>query len=309
MAERKKSGSDTRSSPSAAHLEIDSHRLLLGKRKAIIAALVEDPSRGKLLFANASLAFKDAGVELSPGISNHVLHTVRQSKSATTQRERLTAQLQESLGEKPHPSDPAWLARTLFAKLGVTALDTSGRDPAYEPAIPEAAQERLRQHLAPPSRPRLPARRSTVVSKPALFRLDLDAQVPDLEPAAKAPKAVSLPELWFYLDAHDLVRPLLELGILEVSVLPTLTREQYAAVRAGRPTGGFLDWVSAVSFPDDRLGRRQVATGSDPEVPLAKATAKKATAKKATAKKATAKKATAKKATAKKATGSRRRSR
>lgn len=253
-----------------------------------------------MLFANASLAFKDAGVDLSPAISNHLLHTVRQSKSATTQRERLTEQLQKALGEKPRPSDPGWLATTVFTKLKVKALDTAGHEPTYEPSIPEVVQERLRKHLAPASRPRLPARTSgQPAAPPVLFRLDLDAPVPQLDPAKKTPKALPLPQLWFYLGAHDLVRPLLELGILEVSVMATLTREQYEQVRAGRKTGGFLDWVNTVSFPDDKLGRRHIATGSDPEkVPAKKTPPKKAAAKKAPVKKAA--KATVKNATAKK---------
>ena len=240
-------------------ITIDSHRLLAAKRKTIVDALVTDPDRGRLLFANASLAFKEAGVDLSPEIADHVLHTLRQSAAATTRRERLTAQLKKALGVVPHPSDPAWLASTLFDRLELTPLATTGHDAAYQPAIPPEVEDRLRTHLPPASRPRLPARGSTTPRK-IPWRLDLDADVPALPSARKAPSTVALDELWFYLDAHELVRPLLELGILEVSVLPTLTRTQYEAVKAGKPTGGFLDWVDSVTFPEERVRPSRATT-------------------------------------------------
>jgi hypothetical protein len=270
-------------------LTIDSHRLLAARRKAIIDALVTDPDRGRLLFANASLAFKDAGVNLSPEIADHVLHTVRQSAAATTRRERLTAQLKKALGVVPHPSDPSWLATTLFRTLELTPLATKGHDAVYQPPIPTDIEDRLRGHLPPASRPRLPARGTTTPRK-IPWRLNLAADVPELPAARRAPTKVSLDELWFYLGAHQLVRPLLELGILEVSVLPTLTRAQYEAVKAGGPTGGFLDWVDSVTFPEERV--RPARAGS---------TAKTAAKKAAPAETAPAKGAAAAETAAKKA--------
>ena len=210
-----------------------------------------------------------------------MLHTVRQSAAATTRRERLIAQLRKSLGVVPHPSDPSWLATTLFTRLELTPLATKGHDAVYQPAIPADIEETLRGHLPPASRPRLPARGSTTPRK-IPWRLDLDSVVPALPSARKAPSAVALDELWFYLDAHELVRPLLELGILEVSVLPTLTRTQYEAVKAGKPTGGFLDWVDSVTFPEERVRPSRATTTT-------KAAAKKiAPAKAARAKKSEA---------------------
>ena len=242
-----------RSSASRAKLKIDSHRLLLAKRKAIIDALVEDPARARLLFANASLAFKESGVQLSPGVSTHVLHTIRQSAAATTRRETLTAELRAALGVIPHPSDPEWLAKTLFTKLKLSPLATKDHEPVYLPAIPLATQEKLRAHLPPRTRPRLPARTSSAPQKQLAWRLDLEAEVPELGKARSAPTKVTLEDLWFYLDTHELVKPLLQLGILERSVMPTLTREQYDAVKAGQPTGGFLDWIDTVTFPEERI--------------------------------------------------------
>jgi hypothetical protein len=302
VASEKNARSKPRTAESTVTLKIDSHRALLAKRKDIIGALVADPTRAKLLFANASLAFKDSGVELSPAISNHVLHTVRQSKAATTRREQLTAQLREALGVVPKPSDASWLAKTLFTTLKLTPLDTKGHQPTYQPSIPLPVQEKLRTHLVPSTRPRLPARKSSTEAKELPWRLDLDADVPSLGKARAAPKSVSLEDLWFYLDSHEVIRPLLELGILERSVLPTLTREQYEAVKAGRPTGGFIDWIDTVTFPEDRIRpQRPVAKDAPAEKPAKKPVAKKAPAKKAPANKASAKKAPAKKAPAKKA--------
>lgn len=277
----------TRSRPPVADasnvLRIDSHRLLIAKRKAIIDALVADPERGKLLFANAALAFKDSGVDLSPAISNHVLHTVRQSPEATTRREKLTEQLRAALGSVPKPSDPEWLAKTLFTKLQVTPLATKGHEPTYRPAIPVEVQQRLRRHLAPSSRPRVPVTSTATQPTPPPWRLDLDAEVPSLKPASKAPKTVTVETLWFYLGAHELVRPLLELAIIERSVLPTLTREQYEKVKSGKPTGGFIDWVDTVSFPDRTKPAAKKA-------PVKKAPVKKAAAEKAPTKKTAPKK-------------------
>lgn len=236
-------------------IRIDSHRSLLARRKTLIAALVEDPERGRLLFANAALAFKDAGVELSPAVADHVLHTVRQSAAATTQRERLTTLLRRRLRVVPHPSDPAWLATTLFTRLNVTPLVTKGHTPTYQPVIPTDALERMRSRLPRPSRPRVPARAVTPTTE-ALWRIDLDAEVPVLRTTTRVPTRVTLEELWFYLPRHELVRPLLELGVLEWSVLPTLTPAQFRAVQAGKPTGGFIDWVDTVTFPTDRVARR-----------------------------------------------------
>ncbi len=288
MADEKIKFSRPQVADTSTALKIDSHRLLLAKRSAIIDALVEDPDRGKLLFANAALAFKDSGVQLSPAISNHVLHTVRQSAAATTRREQLTTQLRDALGVVPKPSDTEWLAKTLFTKLKVAPLVTRGHQRVYQPAVPVDIQAKLRTHLAPSTRPRLAARGTAAAPTPPPWRLDLDAKLPKLNEARSTPKALTLEDLWFYLDSHELVRPILELAILERSVMPTLTREQYDAVKAGKPTGGFIDWIDSVTFPDERL--RPARKPTSDAAAVKKAVAKKAVAKKAVAKKAVAKK-------------------
>jgi len=289
MAGRRESGGQEPIARGRTPLSVRSHRDLLGRQRAIVDALGADPDRGRLLLANAALAFADAGVELSPAMADHVLHTVRQSAAATTRREALTARLRKALGVVPHPSDPSWLAATLFGRLDVAPLATSGHDPVYHPAIPVETEARLRTHLPPASRPRLPARGTPRAPAGIPWRLDLDAEVPELPRARRTPKTLSLEQLWFYRGSHELVRPLLELGILEVSVLPTLTRTQYEAVRAGTPTGGFIDWVDAVTFPERAAPSARAARKTT--TPAEKATGPKTAARKATATKATARKA------------------
>jgi len=222
----------------------------------MVKALTSDLDRGRLLFANPALAFKDAGVQLSPAVADHILHTLRHSPETRTRREQLTALLKEQLGVAPHPSDGKWLAGTLFERLGLGPLRTFGHQPAYLPAIPADAEEQLRGLLPPSSRPRLPAR-AVRARRQALWRLDLDTEVPTLPATKRVPKQVTLEELWFYLGRHELVRPLLELGIIERSTMPVLGATAFRRVKAGEPTNGFVDWIDDVSFPSGRAPRRR----------------------------------------------------
>jgi hypothetical protein len=255
--------SDLASEPESAAapptaLSITSHRELIGKRAAMVAALTAEPDRARLLFANPALAFREAGVKLSPAVANHIMHVLQQPPRVRARREELTAMLKRALGSAPRPSDPKWLAETLFGKLRLHPLQTSRRAPQYMPVIPADAIERLRALLPKPDR-RLPARPVAPNPVVPVWRLDLDAQVPTLPRARRHPKTVSLPELWFYLPVHELVHPLLELGILEVSVMRTLPPDAFAKVRDREIPGGFIDWIDSVSFPRRRRkpGRRE----------------------------------------------------
>jgi hypothetical protein len=217
----------------------------------MVAALTSDPDRARLLFANPALAFREAGVTLSPAIANHITHAIQQPPRVRTRREELTAQLTKALGEAPKPSDPAWTAKTLFDTLKVAPLEVAGQAPTYLPVIPADALDRLRALL--PQGNRVAARPTRASAAPVpVWRLDLEAAVPDLPQAGNRPKTVSLPELWFYLGNHELVHPLLELGILQVSVLRVLTREEFAKVRDREITPGFIGWINAVEFPRQR---------------------------------------------------------
>jgi len=250
-------------------LVIDSHSALLRRRKAMLNALTSEPGRARLLFANPVLAFRDAGVVVSPAIADHILHSLQHPPEVKTQRERLTELLRKALGSAPHPSDPGWLATTVFTQLKVGPLDTAGLEPTYLPAIPEDAQKNLRALLPPRTRPRLPAR-PTTPAKQALWRIDIGAEVPERPPAKRIPKRLALEQLWFYLPRHDLIRPMLELGIIERSTMPVLSAAAFRKVRSGEQTNGLVDWIQDVSFPAtarkpaDRAGR---PTPPDPAAP------------------------------------------
>lgn len=232
-------------------LSITSHRDLIGKRTAMVAALTSDPDRARLLFANPALAFREAGVTLSPAIANHITHAIQQPPRVRTRREELTAMLTKALGEAPRPSDPEWTATTLFDSLKVAPLQVAGHEPAYIPAVPADSLDRLRGLL--PQGDRVAARPVPASTAPVpVWRLDLEAAVPQLPRARRRPRKVSLPELWFYLGKHELVHPLLELGILQVSVMRVLTREEYAKVRDREIAPGFIGWIDTVEFPRQR---------------------------------------------------------
>ena len=264
MAKRSDSGTGkSRPAPPAAGppaLKITTHRALVGERTAIIAALAADPRSSRMLAANPALALRAVGVQLSPAIADHILHAVQQPAEVRSRRAELITALTKDLGTAPHPSDPARLAEILFGALHLHPLATAGRQPTYLPAIPAASQDRLRALLPTPDH-RLPARSvptppteptappAPPTRPPPVWRLDLDAPVPPLPRARSRPKQVTLPELWFYLPSHELVRPLLELGILEVSVMPVLPPGAFAKVRDGGQTGGLTDWIESVTFP------------------------------------------------------------
>ncbi len=255
MAKRSDSGTGkSRPAPPAAGppaLKITTHRALVGERTTIIAALAADPRSARMLAANPALALRAVGVQLSPAIADHILHAVQQPAEVRSRRAELAAALTKDLGVAPHPSDPARLAEILFGALHLHPLATAGRQPTYVPTIPEASQDRLRALLPNPDR-RLPARTAPTAPStrpPPVWRLDPGAPVPALPRARFRPKRVTLPELWFYLPSHELVRPLLELGILEVSVMPVLPPDAFAKVRDGGQTGGLTDWIQSVTFP------------------------------------------------------------
>lgn len=227
---------------------IDSHRKLIAQSRAMFAALAEDPARTRLLLANPATAFESVGYRFSPEIREHILDTVRHSGAAGTRRAQLRTQLQEALGIVPRPADPRWLARTLFVRLELAPLDSSGHLPHYRPGIPADALERL-DALRPARANRTPKPSRNPVPE-ALWRLDIDATPPAGLPAlAEAPSSLGLPEAWFYLGAHELVHPILELGIIDANVTPVLTQTRYRAVSRGTRTGGFVDWVTAISLP------------------------------------------------------------
>ena len=231
-----------------APIVVSSHRSLLAKRDAMVAALQAKPELLPLLAANPVLAFRDAGVTISPEVASHVLHALQYPPAVRAERDRLIKELQEGLGEAPRPRDATWLAVTVFEKLKVAPLETRGRQPAYVSAIPDDARERLQALL--PDRPRvqLPSRPGSHRPEP-LRRLDLNAPLVEIPKAAKRPKTLSLEALWFYRGAHRLVPSLLRLGVIESGGLPFLGADGYRKVKSGERPNPLVGWVDDVKFP------------------------------------------------------------
>jgi hypothetical protein len=237
-----------------APIVVNSHRSLLAKREAMVAALQARPELLPLLAANPVLAFRDAGVTISPEVATHVLHALQYPPAVREERDRLVEELQVALGEAPRPRDATWLAGTVFDKLEVPPLETRGRQPVYVSAIPDDARERLQTLL--PNRPRVPLPPRPGHHQPQpLRRLDLDAPLVEVPKAARRPKTLSLEALWFYRGAHRLIPSLLRLGVIESGGLPFLGPEGYRKAKSGESPNPLVGWVEGVQFPPPRPKR------------------------------------------------------
>jgi hypothetical protein len=232
-----------------APIVVDSHRALLLKRDAMVAAIAAHPELLPLLAANPVLAFRDAGVKISPDIATHVLHALQYPPAVREERDRLIKQLRKPLGGVPRPRDPTWLADVVFGRLKVSPLQTSGHSPTYVSATPDDARKRIEALL--PKRPRVevpPLPEGSKARQP-IRRLDLDAPTVDLPVAARRPKTLTLEALWFYRGSHELVTPLLRLGVIESSGLPFLGADSYRKLKSGERPNALVSWVQQVQFP------------------------------------------------------------
>jgi TnpA family transposase len=81
--------------------------------------------------------------------------------------------------------------------------------------------------------------------------MDLDAPLPSLKPAKKAPKTISLETLYFYKDSHPLARDLLELGIIERRSFPIHSADSYRKIKTGEKPNAFHSWIKALRFPEE----------------------------------------------------------
>jgi hypothetical protein len=240
----------------ATTLHVDSHRALVGKQRKIVKALEAHPDLLPLLAVNPLEAFHEAGITFSPKMADHVVDTIHLPPRLREERDQLRDMLTEALGEDPRPTSPTWLVRALFRLLDVTPLNTTGREPVYRSTIDAQAADRLAALIKPYHRaesraagvPITPSRRSVGL-------LDLDAPVPDLPAAAKQPAQVTLPELWFYRDAHELVRPLLRLGIIYSSGIRVVPKAAYRRIREGKQRNQLASWVRSVTFAKDSPDR------------------------------------------------------
>lgn len=236
-------------------LKLETRQDLAAKQAEIAGRIAADPALSVMLLINPVLAFGEFGVEVSADVSRHIMHSLHYLPGVQDQYEALKKSLGETLGEEPRPNDPAWLARTLFDKLKLQPLDTGGQTPAYRTPMDAAAMEKL-QSLRPKPKPRYPGKRlipvkssiSVAPPRAAARGLDLDAALPALKPAAAAPSAVTLTDLYFYKDSSPVARQLLQYGMVLQLGVAFHTPATFREVRDGSKPNAFRAWIKAVRF-------------------------------------------------------------
>ncbi len=252
--------SGSQDAPSQSVIHIKTERDLVRYRRQIADLLQADPAAMRLLIINPVQAMRDVGILIAPKVANHILHSVQYPPAVRSQKTRLTHELTVALGGKPHPTDPEWLARTVFVQLKIPPVRTAGATPAYKAGL-DSVEVRGIQSLLPtrgvtvdgvPQDPQHPVYAPATVPLACQPRtvqmLDLDAPVPSLPPAP-APRNLSLTELWFYKQASPVVRQLLRLGIIENSGVVLHGPANYRQIRAGTMPNDLLQWMSEVRIP------------------------------------------------------------
>jgi len=242
-------------------LKLATHRDLVRYQADIAARLAAEPRMAVMMSINPVLALEALGVTMTPEISHHVLHTLQHPAAVRSRREELEESLRKVLGEPPRPNDPAWNVHLLFELRKLAPLDTQGHTPTYTPPLGQEESKPL-QEMRPPGTPvRYPyprrlAARSRVGSvewKESLRRLDLDAPVPKLPPAAKAPNEVVLEDLWFYKDLDPVVHDALELGYIRKLAFPIHGPARFRRILDGQEPNAFLLWIHRIAFsPEPR---------------------------------------------------------
>lgn len=238
-------------------IELTSHKQLISEQAELFRRFNSSPELSTLLFINPVLAFREVGVTMSPEIAHHVLHTIQHPPHMRRQRDALEASLKEALGEMPQPNNREWLATTLFEKLKVRPLQTSGYRPVYKSELSDEVVGKL-QAMRPKKRKRPPRktrsggmRLRVQTTRPAVRRMDLDAPLPKLKRAKEPPKSMSLETLYFYKDSHPAARELLELGIIQQRSFPIHSGDSYRKVKSGERRSAFRSWIRVVRFPED----------------------------------------------------------
>lgn len=237
-------------------IRLSSHRDLIERQAEVFGLLAARPELARMMAVNPVLALREAGVQVAPRLATHILHAIAHPPQVAWRRDELVAALTERLGEAPKPTEPPWLAATVFTKLTVPPLNTNGREPVFAAPLNADSVRRLQD-----DRRRLravrPGRRlsgGTVIGvgdwRPSYRRLDLNAPTPELPPAAAAPTTLSLLELWFYKDRDQVLRDLLELGVIMKGVFPVHSATGFRAVAAGERRSALHTWITAIRFPE-----------------------------------------------------------
>lgn len=242
----------------AKSLAVGSHRAILGSFQQIATRINDDPQFSVMLLINPVLALQRYGVELAPEMQSHIFHTLQHRSVARSRRDELEASLTKQLGEPPRPDDAAWLAKILFQKLKLQPLDATGHSPVYKPPMNAELVSGLNA-MRPKIPPRYRSERRLTVQasvgqakwRPAFRRLDLDAPVPALPPAAHAPMKIETQQLWFYKDSSQIVHDLLELSIIQHQGFFPETAEGFRQIAEGKKVNAFRAWNVSVRFKTD----------------------------------------------------------
>ena len=235
-------------------LKIDSHSGLADARQEIANRLQANPAIAQLLLINPVCAFKDVGIEVSPAIAAHILHTMQSSSDSAAQRKQLTAAIKAGKAGAPKPLDPRWVARFLFEELKLKPLETDGAAPVYLPTIDPARNAAFLATLPQfnTSAPLPHPDHGTTFSYPTISagvrHLDLNSPAPVLPAATGSPDEVDLTALYFYKDFDPRANNLLQLGILETQTFQISSADTYRKVKSGEIPNPWGDWISNITF-------------------------------------------------------------
>jgi hypothetical protein len=235
-------------------LTIDTHEGLAAARQEIIERLHANPDIARLLLINPIAAFQDVGVQLSPELASHILHTLQFAPETAARRRVLETDLRRIAGERPRSSDPQWVSHFLFQTLQLKPLATTGAQPRYKPVEdPEIAARQLRSLPKLATGPKLqhPDHGTAIVVQtivPGVRHLDLDTPAPSLPTADSIPEALDLTALYFYKDTNPAARDLLELGIIDSQATQVGTPDTYRKVKNGESENPWGNWVNGITF-------------------------------------------------------------
>lgn len=256
-----KAGAAERKTPTARTIEIEDEKTLGALGPQLNRLLNAKPGLAAMLFINPVLAMKEAGIKLSRPVVHHILSRLRHRPALRERREELEARLREILCEVPRPNNPAWLSRALFEGLQLQPLDigdltpsyTSAHDPAVEQRLQALRPKRTHRYPHPPSRPRRTGRVRLQELPPSVRRMDLEATTPELKPAKRAPKHLTLEGLYFYKDSSPVARDLLELAIIQRRGLRLHSRYSYRLIKEGKRGNVFRRWFRKVTLPEPEV--------------------------------------------------------
>jgi len=241
-------------------IHITEHDMLLKQQDRLFRRFNENTALSRLLLVNPVLAFKEAGITMTPEIARHVMRSVYQPTRVRNRLAELVIKLKETLGGLPKPDDAGWNARLLFEILQLDALDTGGLQPIYHAPRSAVAIKKLNERRPrAKSRYDVPGRHfrgggmalsGPYQAPPDLRQLGLDAALPQMPTRDDKPESIPFEELYFYKDQHPDVRDVLEYGILIKRGIPIHSADSFRKIAAGEKENFFHSWISAVRFSD-----------------------------------------------------------